>query len=320
MSIMSILVASGAKGRVSLSYTFSASTANASLNVTSLSGYSAGKSDITVTVNSGVYLWSSAITTPGLTLTGGSNGDKITLVNNGFIMGKGGNGLTGTSPTTRIEAQSGGSAISTSLPITITNTAGYIGGGGGGGGGFWYYTSDTDHNLIGGGGGAGGGVGGNILNQVETHSGGAGGTIGASGVTSTATVGGGGGRILPGATTTLTLVGDSTNAQSRSGLGGTAGGTGGMSDFKSAYSYTSVGGGPGQNGSQTSTVPAQDILDYVLGGGGGWGASGGQSTLITSGITNTVPGSGGKAVALNGNTITWTGGAASSSRAYGAVS
>lgn len=330
MSIMSILVASGAKGRVSLSYTFSASTANASLNVTSLSGYSAGKSDITVTVNSGVYLWSSAITTPGLTLTGGSNGDKITLVNNGFIMGKGGNGLTGTSPTTRIEAQSGGSAISTSLPITITNTAGYIGGGGGGGGGFWYYVSGSNHSLIGGGGGAGGGVGGNILNQVETHSGGAGGTIGTSGVTSTATyagfspplqatVGGGGGRILPGATTTLTLVGDSTNAQSRNGLGGTAGGTGGIYDFKTSYSYTAVGGGPGQAGSASTTNPATDALNYILGGGGGWGASGSQCTPVPD-ISNTTPGAGGKAIELNGNTITWTGGAASSSRAYGAVS
>lgn len=328
MSIMSILVASGAKGRVSLSYTFSASTANASLNVTSLSGYSAGKSDITVTVNSGVYLWATAITAPGLSLTGGTTGDTITLVNNGFIMGKGGNGLVGTGQTTRIEAQNGGSAISTSLPITINNTAGYIGGGGGGGGGYWYNVSSSDWGSAGGGGGAGGGTGGNFINQVGGGVGGGGGAIGQSGAASTAkasdgsalAAGGGGGRILPGAATTRTLVGQSDVAQMLGGLGGTAGGTGGVADYKtgSGSTYTSVGGSPNQAGSASTTNPAPDVLSFAVGGGGGWGASGGQ-TVNVSAATETTPGAGGKAVALNGNTITWTGGSASSSRAYGAV-
>jgi len=322
---MSILVASGAKGRVSLAYTFSASTQNASLNVTSLSGYSAGKSDITVTVNSGVYLWATAITAPGLSLTGGTTGDTITLVNNGFIMGKGGNGFTPTSYTTRIEAQSGGSAISTSLPITITNTAGYIGGGGGGGGGFWYWDGSTGAAYGGGGGGGGGSGGSSYLGAY--YAGGAGGSIGQSGVSPStlssegtpAIVAGGGGRVLPGTSTTGTFVGSSDYILTWNGLGGSAGGTGGAADFKRgpSYVYTSTGGGPGQVGSATGTTT--DILNFATGGGGGWGAAGSQCTPVSD-ASNTTPGAGGKAIELNGNTITWTGGAASSSRAYGAVS
>ena len=69
--------------RIPLTYTFSANTANASLYVTSISGYVAGKSDITVTVNSGVYLYATSTSNAGLTLTGGTTGDTVTLVNNG---------------------------------------------------------------------------------------------------------------------------------------------------------------------------------------------------------------------------------------------
>lgn len=326
MGVMSVLASGGGLlARINAVYTYAVNTADAVLNVSTLSGYTAGRTDITVTVNSGVYLWATAITAPGLTLTGGAVGDTITLVNNGFIMGKGGNGLTPTSYTTRIEAESGGPAVSTSLPITITNTAGYIGGGGGGGGGFWYWDG-TYGAAYGGGGGAGGGSGGSTYIGAY-YAGGAGGSIGQSGVSPStlspegtpAIVGGGGGRVLPGASTIGTFVGSSDYVLVWNGIGGPAGGTGGASDFKRgpSYVYTSTGGGPGQAGSATGTTT--DVLNFALGGGGGWGAAGSQCTPVSD-ASNTTPGAGGKAVALNGNTITWTGGSASSSRAYGAVS
>ena len=144
---MSILLGAGA-GRKALTYTFSTSTANASLNVTTISGYSAGQSDITITVNAGIYLYSTSVGTPGLTISGPTTGDTITLVNNGYIMGQGGAGAASNSPS----ANPGGTALSIGYPITINNTnpAAYIGGGGGGG----------RSAVGGGGGGAGGGNGG----------------------------------------------------------------------------------------------------------------------------------------------------------------
>ena len=117
--------------------------------MTSISGYVSGKSDITITVNSGVYLYATSNSNAGLSLLGGGTGDTITLVNNGFILGQGGEGFkapTQTAPT------AGGTALSLAFNTTVNNTnaSAYIAGGGGGGGG----------GDAGGGGGAGGGNGG----------------------------------------------------------------------------------------------------------------------------------------------------------------
>ena len=122
--IMMMLVGTGGGGRATATYTYSANTANASLNITSLAGYSAGSTDVTITVNSGVYLYSTSTGNAGLTLTGGSTGDTITLVNNGYIMGQGGKG--GTNDVGLI----GGTALSLGFNTTINNTnaSAYIGG------------------------------------------------------------------------------------------------------------------------------------------------------------------------------------------------
>jgi hypothetical protein len=76
--------------------------------------------------------------------------EGLTLINKGFIMGRGGNG--GSFYT---NGQNGGDAIHVigNSEITIDNTAGGIGGGGGGG-------SPSKIGESGGGGGAGGGWGG----------------------------------------------------------------------------------------------------------------------------------------------------------------
>jgi len=127
----------------------------------------------TITVGSGVYIWSDNIATPALTTGSFPNG--LTLIVEGFIMGKGGDGGGNTpdvgSPT--ILASAGGPAISLGCDATILGgAAAYIGGGGGGGG-----NRAEDHT---GGGGAGGGWGGNGGLDGEEY-GGAGGAIGAAG-------------------------------------------------------------------------------------------------------------------------------------------
>jgi hypothetical protein len=225
-----------------------------------------GTSAATITISAGVYIWSDNTAVAGLTT--GNFASGLTIINNGYIIGKGGKG--GDVSTV---GSAGGNAISLGCNTTITNNSGaYIAGGGGGGG-----------NR--GGGGAGGGAGGSNSPSI----GGAGGAVGVAGSTgggpvatggagggagggggsvyppppppTTVGAGGGGGRILPG-------------VEGSAGAGSSQGGTGG--------SGNAAGTGAGFGG-----------------GGGGWSASGGGTTYVG--------GAGGKAIALNGFTATQSG-------------
>jgi hypothetical protein len=172
----------GAAGRPQLAYVYSSNTANASLNVTSISGYKAGKSDITITVNAGVYLYATSTGNYGLNLTGGAVGDTVTLVNNGFILGQGGYG----GDYSTINGQTGGPAlnigIATNITVNNTNGSAYIAGGGGGGACGSNGNFGCGQSNGGGGGGAGGGNGGTARLQccgAQYYGGGSGGGIGA---------------------------------------------------------------------------------------------------------------------------------------------
>lgn len=333
----------GKANRAALSYVFSTNTANASLNVTTLGGYVAGKSDITVTVNAGVWVYATSTANAGLTLTGGTAGDTVTLVNNGYIAGQGGRGGFALMNTTDLVAAAaagmqpypGGPALSIGYPITINNTnvSAYIGGGGGGGGGGY---GTLSANCGGGGGGAGGGGGGGSwlietgqsLPTPSTYTGGAGGGVGLSGADGITPItvngstvdrpgGGGGGRIFP-------------------GVGGAGGNT-----FNNALTTAGKGFGGGAGGGGSTSSPSKGMAG-AGGGGGGWGAAGGGA-VVNNGVTlcnggnggsgsavgdtsymngttyysTNVGAAGGKAVQLNGNTVTWVAG--NTTRVYGAV-
>lgn len=274
-----------AVNRITVNYTISANTQQATLNPTSFPGYVAGISDITITVNSGIYVWSDSVSTPALTINGGLvAGDTIRLVNNGYIMGKGGaGGQTFSAPPAPSPA---GDALSINLPLSITNNS-YIAGGGGGG-------------SFAGGGGAGGGAGGNV--SGSPGGGAAGGSIGnignngSFGNDSGGLVGGGGGRILPGT--------GGTGSQG----GGAGGGGSGYSGSYGAYNPGGTGGSAGNNGSDCPYTAQGG------GGGGGWGASGGRGYYY--GYYNPAGGAGGKAIKLNGYSVTWI----VNGTVYGAVS
>lgn len=305
----------GKSNRVALNYTFSANTANASLNLSSLSGYIAGKSDITVTINSGIYLYATSTANAGLTLTGGTTGDTLTIVNNGYIMGMGGSGADGSGSTTSLPGGNGGNALSIPISATINNTnaSAYIGGGGGAGGGY-YVVSYSIVQSYGGAGGAGGGKAGNVYNGAVgvVTTGGAGGAIGSNGSNGTTQTvgsissysGGGGGRVFPSTRTTLNSGGNPV------GLGGSGGGTASFPNTTAGSSNN--GGGPNEAGFAAGGTA------NVSGSGGGWGASGGNGLGTALGVANFAGGSGGKAVALNGNSVTWVSG--NTTRVYGAVS
>lgn len=289
----------GKSNRPAISYTFTTSAANASLNITTLGGYSAGKSDVTVTVNAGVYLWASTTSNHGLSLTGGSSGDVITLVNNGYIIGCGGNANANSN------GSAGGPALSLGFNIRLTNNS-YIAGGGGGG------ATGNNGNTTGGGGGAGGGNGATVTNQGcvgAPGTGGAGGSagnVGGSGGTGVScgspgygeAGGGGGGGAGGGAG------GGSSNSCWVAGGGGGGGGrqlpgSGGGGGWGN---NSGNGGGPGANGGGSNNAGDAGFTSGSIvnsGGGGGWGASGGAVPGFRSG------GAGGKAINLNTRSITF---------------
>lgn len=225
-----------------------------------------GDSPLVLTIDEGVYVYGATNGTPAMQIgqefpDANENTASITIINNGYIIGKGGNG----------GQSDGGDGARGHDGIWIYNenttidnrSTGYIAGGGGGGG--------SDYGA-GGGGGAGGGNGGGTQNDggALNYAGGGGGSPGNTG----------------------------SNGQGHNssyyGRGGGAGGEGGYNaDRGKDDNYEGAGGGggrilPGTGGSggnggnggtadgagqSTAGAPATDSA----GGGGGWGAAGGNS-------------------------------------------
>jgi hypothetical protein len=292
-TVISMQNLQGKSNRVAISFTFTSNSTDSTLNLSNISGYVSSKSDITVTINSGVYLYATSTANYALAISGGTTGDTLTIVNNGFILGRGGNG-GGVSA----GGASGGPALNLNFGMsacTINNTNGsaYVAGGGGGGGG------GVSPNVSGGAGGGGGGAGAGTGGNGGSGGGGAGGGVGASGSNGSGNSGGGGGRVLPG-------------SGGGAGAGGGAGGGGGTSSTNNGTGKAagSAAGGAGGSSNAGGGNAATGANGAGGGGGAGWGSSGGSS--------NVGGGSGGKAVNLNGKSLTWTSG--NTARVYGAVS
>ncbi len=146
---------------VSYSVTISSSTNNVDFRTLIINAGWNGTSVVTatVTINSGVYIGSSSTSSPAFTISGSfPGGSVLNLINNGHISGAGAAGGTNTAYNTFTAAGTGGTALSVSVAVNITNN-GYIwGGGGGGGAGHSYsYTSTYGGSLYFGGSGGGGG-------------------------------------------------------------------------------------------------------------------------------------------------------------------
>lgn len=250
-----------------------------------------------LTIPTGWWIWSDNTSNAGMTID-----IPCTIVNNGYIIGRGGNGAGSIG----YNGQAGGPAIrinSGVSGVTITNNTGaFIAGGGGGGG----TQNSTSQRRGGGGGGAGGGQGGTgVKNNGGVHSfqsygygasinaaatqastvtsqtaqaGGVGGYVSenSSGSETQGAHGSGGGRILPGADCNPTTA------------------------FVTQWGGDGTGGAGGQAGSVGHRAG-----DTTLGaGGGGWGAAGGNGNNGRS--INGTGGAGGKAVEDTGNTYTLT--------------
>jgi hypothetical protein len=174
-------------------------------NVFTAAGSPADAVDITLTINSGIYFNGFSGALPA--------GSAILLVNKGILFGASGMGGGSDSPGT-----DGGDAFSTSVPLTVDNTAGYIWEGCGGGGGGGHGTDPGGGNVSNGGHGAyGAGFGPAGLFLVGTN-GRTNGSVGAAG-----SVGGDGGNggLISGSTYIPSVAGTSG---SYLGGGGVAGG------------------------------------------------------------------------------------------------
>ena len=170
--------ASASNGIYYFNDTISANTSNYNLKAKAIA---AGWDQVAllvanVVINSGVTVSSTSTSSAAFDVGSGYiTGMRLSLTNNGSIIGRGGNGGSGisislTSWTGSISGR-GGSALSTSIPITVTNNGTIAGGGGGGAAGNGYKANvpwpvgggalQTAYAASsGGGGGAGGSTGG----------------------------------------------------------------------------------------------------------------------------------------------------------------
>jgi len=231
----------GATNRVAVPLTISANTQNYDVYTQASASplYTAGIADVTLTINPGVVVGSSSTGTYALNVPNAFNaGDTVTIVNNGTVIGRGGNGGSGGSGFTNPGGGggNGGNAVYVNRALILTNNGTLAGGGGGGGGGGAQnnssFTPKGSPSPSGSGGGGGGGGAGNTAG-----SGGGGGPspfgTGGSGGGGNTTSGGGGGAGTPGPTPGGP--GGSGGGQGANGGGGTtrsgSGGGGGTRGF-----------------------------------------------------------------------------------------
>ena len=269
--------------RYAVTITISSNTSNYNLQTSSVSGYTAGWTDVTLAINSGIVVSASAAGGTALTVTGFNSADNININNSGTIQGGGGAGGTAT-------GGAGGHAINlnpaSAANVAIVNqSSGIIAGGGGGGGrgmAVYGYLADaygtaygTTYMRGGGGGGGAGNPAGSGSAVVGTGSGPYYSYLGSAGAGGSGTTTGGG---LGGA-------GDSGYVHSLSnyylmyaGAGGAGGargaaGSGGNQGYlngPSGISYIPT------NGTATPGYPGSGVYGVMQSGGvyGSGGAAG----------------------------------------------
>jgi hypothetical protein len=247
----------GTSRAVTISLTISVNTTN--YNIRTAAGSPAGAAAVTVTVNSGIYVYGSTTGNYAMdTGTGWAAGSTINVINNGIITGFGGaggagcsiNGVTFTNPTV---GSAGGPGLRAQYAMSISNNgtvAGGGGGGGGGGGSRGNYTKGTYGAAAGGGSGGGRPLG----------AGDAAGTAVNNAVNSSGTAGGTGTLAAPGAAGARGVIGGISGGGPGvvGGALGTAGATGGSPDLSNANYYA---------GGYRAGAAGGAAGNYVTGGG-----------------------------------------------------
>jgi hypothetical protein len=222
----------GSSGRIRATITLSANQTNYVFSSTKVDGYVAGQMDVTLVINSGVYVSSNDTFRPALEVTKGWHfGDSLTIVNNGFIVGMGGAGGGGS-------GSPGGLAFGTLREVRVNNAGTIAGGGGGGGrGASLGYGSGKDYYVA-----AGGGGGGGRSSAAANSSGGAGFVNGSQGTRFAPGVGGAGQSGWAGGGGTGGAGGAWGAAGNVGGLGGWPAGSGGAAVYgNSSITWVATG-------------------------------------------------------------------------------
>ena len=203
--------------------------------------YTAGNTDLTLTIDPGVTVGSISTGSFAISVPSAfSPGDTVTIINDGTIQGKGGDGGNGQprvfngSP-----GAPAGTAIRLQRPTTITNN-GVVAGGGGGGGGGGGVSAPPAGTANGGGGGGGSGFDGGTGGTGSPGT--ASGSPGNVGTSPAGGTGGAGGFLPIGKTPASGGPGGDGGGR---GASGTSGGNGGPP----AYPLRSSGGSGGGAGS-----------------------------------------------------------------------
>jgi hypothetical protein len=243
-------------------FTISSNQTNANLRTLAVNAGWNESVKVVATIGSGIYCSSDSTGTPGLTVNGSFPGG-VELINNGFIIGRGGaggtGGVSGSGGTVAAGSagSAGGLALSVSSAISINN-AGTIGGGGGGGGG----------------GGAGRGDGYNAT-ALSTGSGGGGGRSG-----QTNSTGGARGTSVLGNSSfvavTLGVVGSAGTAAAAAAQTARPS-TANKPPATAQGGFGGAGGNWGSSGSAGGTSSA-NVDDPTTRAGGAGGAAGGAIT------------------------------------------
>ena len=274
----------------------------ANYNLATVIGKPSSSKKIRVTINSGVVVSSTSTGSPAFDTGKLPSGLTVKIVNNGSIIGKGGNGGRGggvwsggccwnQSVDPARVGEAGGNALELRLPVTIDNTNGNIwGGGGGGGGGAGAMMWSMVRTGGAGGGGAGGGVGSTDVNGPTCY-----------GSTEQYTCGGGNYCTARGA------AGANGGIATGPGAGG-AGSSGGPSNAEynedGNCQISGRGGGTSGNG---GTGGDYGQLGSTGGSSSVWGWCGCSGDNYSQG-GGAAGGAAGKAVNTNSNTVTWLGG------------
>lgn len=232
------------------SFSIASSQTNADLRTLAVNAGWNQSSAVVATINGGVYMSASSTGVYALYIQGSFPGG-VTLINNGAIVGAGGNGGRGADNGGNAGGQSsagagGGPALYVSTGVTIQNNGTIAGGGGGGGGGT--NGSGSTHDPKAGtinwytpGGGGGGGRASLAMNSSGGSGGYGGGGVygenGGAGGTGTVNGQGGGGA---GYNNQGVTIGGSGGSGGGWGAGGAGGGYG-----YGWYYYPSGGGGGG---------------------------------------------------------------------------
>ena len=209
---------------------------------------------VELTVNAGIILKSSANTIPAFTVGALPTGSSVYITNNGYIVGRGGQGVGKGFPTqtsynlTAPATANGGTALITTLPISINNASGVIGGGGGGGGAGGAQSADCSCAGCGGvalasmgvgGSGAGFGTGGSGYENWQNNS---------QYTTAISTSAGG--------------VTAASTKYATGGIGGTLGVAGGTGTGSSACGYTNQSA-PGTGGAAGACTSGNSFITWI---------------------------------------------------------